>query len=302
MNARMIRMPMLVGKIKPKWLICSNCYTDGNPEKMRDAAQHMGCEVSWFKYVPFEHDKSQKLGFDNGEDCVISYGSIQLSKLVERVTKWTPGSWTSWEKLTCSHYLSHWGQNSIHETYAYVTLSDLRRRWQELFNIFGTGADKSKRMFIKPDGNEKAFHGEVVNISCYDEWWKYTDCYSPAPELMCLISSPAEIDREWRLIVSGKKVVAGSQYRKRVNGESSVEIEPGYPKEIEQFAEQIMQTGTYEPAPIYCLDVCETIKNDLKLVELGGLNCAGLYDADITKVVEKANEVAQLEWDDLYGF
>lgn len=289
--------------MKPKWLISSNCYDDGNPEKMRSAAEKMGCDVQWFKYIPFEHDRANKKLFQfEQNDCVITYGSIQLCKLVERIGTWTPSSWTPWKKLYCSSYLSYWGQYSVHQDYMFISLAEFKRNHKKLFNRYGlpNKVESSDRdIFIKPDNNEKTFHGEKISLSQYDKWLKYVDCYEPAPETMCLISTPVDIAREWRMVVGDKKVVTGSQYRKLVNGESSVEIEPGYPHEVEQFVEDMVNSGTFEPTSVYCVDVCELLSGELRMVEIGGVNCAGLYDCDMEKIVETANRIAIREWEEI---
>lgn len=306
--------------MKPKWLISSNCYDDGNPEKMRDAAIRQGCVVNWFKYIPFEQDDRQKFLFGiNGEpasisemsvidhsgkgiygleDCVISYGSIQLSRLVERATKWTPGSWTGWDKLACSYYLTHLAQFSIHEDFVFITLGEFIRRPEYYFKLIGTTEDS--KLFIKPDSNAKEFHGEVVSLSEYDRWKKFAFCYEPAKELMCLISKPSKIIREWRCVIADRKFVTGSQYRILVKGELSAEPDKDCPKDVQQFVEIIAESTEFQPSAIYCMDIGETIDGRLKLIEIGGVNCAGLYCCDIDKIVEKANEIAVREWQELY--
>jgi hypothetical protein len=276
--------------MKPNWLISNNCFDDGNPEKMRDAAIAAGCAVNWFQYIPFEADNRQKLQFAHNS-CSLQYGLIQLARLVQRHTAWVPGAdWIDWRQLECSYYLGHWGKYSIHQKYAYCSLSEFLRNKEQYYKMFST----DNRLFLKPNGNTKSFHGEVVAWENIGEWEKYIHCYKPEMSDMMLFGETAEIDREWRLVIAEKKVITGSRYR--LNG--MVEIEAGNPSEVTSFAEEIASSSSYNPATMYCMDIAEC-KDGLKLVEIGGWQCAGLYDCDIPKIVDVANELAVKAYNDL---
>lgn len=66
------------------------------------------------------------------------------------------------------------------------------------------------------------------------------------------------------------------------------------------FAEKVISTADFSPAPIFCIDICETLEKELKMVEIGGINCAGLYMCDMEKIVIAANEIAVKEWKEVY--
>lgn len=287
--------------MKPNWLISNNCYSDGNPELMITAAQNDGSIVHSFKYVPFEVDQRQKLHFEK-EACVIAYGSIELVKLLQRRTAWHPGAWVDWDKLRCQHYLAHWGSFSIHYDYGFLPLAEVRRQKERIFNYYGE-ADK---VFFRPDTNSKGyagqgFYAEVVHRDNWDNFEKEGLNYPEAvqPETLTMFSRPSTILKEWRMVIGDKKVVTGSQYREMIDGQSSVELKPEYPTDIVEFCETIAQSGTFQPAAMYTIDVGLTKEHGLRMVEIGGWNCSGLYCCDIEKIVKKANEIAAREFSEI---
>lgn len=282
--------------MKPKWLITNNCFDDGNPEKIRDAALAAGCEVNWFKYIPFESDKNQNLKFDKG-DCVIGYGSIELIKLIQRRTAWIPGAWTDWEALRCANYLSYWGQFSVHFNYAFLPLNEVKRKHVSIFDQYG----KDGKVFFRPDSNAKGYAGtgfnaEVVHLNNWDRFIKDglnypTEC---SGNVLTMFSTPSTLLREWRLIVADGKVISGSQYREMIDGSSSVEIKPGYPKDAAEFAEMVVASSV-PPAPIFSIDIADVEGKGMRMIEIGSFNCSGLYDCEIPQIVEAANAIAERE-------
>lgn len=284
----------------PKWLVGLNCLgeNDTNPAAIVAAATAAGCDAKGFKYIPFEHDRSQKFPIDRGHDCVIVYGSIQLVRLVQRSTQWIPGAWCDWPNLRASVFMTQWGKYSIHKNFGFFPFGMFPSEHKRLFSMFGLkrAFRDDTDLFIKPDSNGKEFHGEIVNSSQYDQWWKYAQCYDPTPDLMCLVSEPTKIKQEWRLVMADRKYVTGSQYVELIDGNRSAESKAGCPAEVAAFAEEVAASTSWEPASIYCMDIADTVYNGLRLVEIGSINCAGLYDCDVTKIVEKANEIAIRDW------
>ncbi len=283
--------------MKPNWLISSNCFNDGNPEKMRIAVEDQGCKVNWFKYVPFESDQNQKLRFQK-DDCVIVYGSIELTKLVQRSRAWIPGAWVNWEDFRCVNYLSYWGKYSVHHDYAFMPLAEIIRFRKEIYSRFSNQG----KVFFRPDSNAKGYAGtgfnaEVVHEDHWDKFVKEGLNYPVTTNLntLTMFSRPSKILKEWRFIIADKKVITGSQYREMINGQSSVEIREGYPQEAANFAEMVVGYE-WEPAPIFSMDIGFVEGVGMRMIEIGGFNCAGLYACHIGKIVEAANKIAEREY------
>lgn len=275
--------------MKPTWLIERNTFDDGNPEKMAEIVKSLGMETRWFFNIPFEGGLTP----DNlpGETCAIVYGSINTAKYVSRKLPWIPGVWCDFKTLRCTTYLAYWGRYSVHSDYAFLPLSEVHRQKDVLFQIFGN----EKRIFIRPDDNAKSFHGEVVAEPQFEKWYEVSNFYNPGPECLTLVSRPSTILSEWRFVIANKKILTGSQYKR--NGK--LKIAPQFDDEAATVAETIANYNSFNPHPIYVMDIAYTAEEGYRLMEIGSVNCSGLYACDLRKIVEKASEIALAEWQDL---
>ena len=112
---------------------------------------------------------------------------------------------------------------------------------------------------------------------------------------LAMVSFPIDIENEWRMVVADRKVITGSQYRK----DREIEISGDVDKEVVEFAEKVLQIE-WQPHPIFIMDVCKTSSGEYKVVEIGSVNAAGLYDCDIEKILDNTNEIAIREWESVY--
>jgi hypothetical protein len=104
---------------------------------------------------------------------------------------------------------------------------------------------------------------------------------------LVVVAAPLEIGREWRLVVAGDRIVAGSQY----SVEGSKCVEPGCPAEVKDFAVSMLTEVPWRPDPIFMLDIAES-DGRLWLVELNGFSCSWLYACDVGAVVAEASRLA----------
>jgi hypothetical protein len=89
------------------------------------------------------------------------------------------------------------------------------------------------------------------------------------------------VGREWRFVIAGDKVVAGSTYL--ADGRTAVADDPsGRPW---TFAAEVAQRIP-APDPVYVLDVCESDAG-LRLVELNPFSGADLYACSGSAVVRE---------------
>ena len=188
--------------------------------------------------------------------------------------------------------MNDFGNEMIHKDFVFTSLGDFIRRKDFFYKILGN----DNGLFIKPDGNDKLFAGEVLREKDFDGWRGDMKGFGVSSSTMILVSSPVQILREWRTVVFDREFLTGSLYKKRVEGELSVEIESDCPADMIDYVNKV--AGEYDGCRIYCLDVAETI-DGFKVVEIGSLNCCGLYDCDIDLIVDKATVAAKEEFDEL---
>ena len=217
-------------------------------------------------------------------DCVIGYGTFPFARQIQLHQRWTPGAWCTQENLDCAAYFAYFGKFLLNQHYAILTGVEAIRQADWLFSLFGDDDE----VFVRPTGCQKLFVGRRVGRD------DFRNALSPArydPLTQVVVAATKEIDREWRLVVIGDRVIAGSQYAQ--SGQRS--IAAGFPAEVEAFARDMLAEVRWRPDPVFMLDICESA-DQLWLVELNGFSCSWLYDADLKLVVEEASKLASDVW------
>lgn len=149
------------------WLIEVGTFEeDGNAQRMIDAIKDLKLgTVRAEKYVPFAGMEDNLFPpYSN----VLFYGSMNACQFFQSKTNWIPFAWCDWKALRTSNYLTHYGEYSIHQRYGFYPFSELLRLRQFLFETYG----EWRRVVIRPDDNDKRFHGEVVSDYNFERWYK----------------------------------------------------------------------------------------------------------------------------------
>jgi hypothetical protein len=197
-----------------------------------------------------------------------------------------PGAWCNPENLNCATYFAYFGKYLLNQQYALIPGVEAIRMADWLFSVFGKGGE----VFVRPAGCHKLFVGRQVSRDLFAEGLASTRF---DPTTLIVIAAPKLIDREWRVVVAGNKVIAASQYA--VGGIKSVA--PGCPAAVQSFAENMLAAVAWRPDPIFMLDVCES-NGKLWLVEINGFSCSWLYQCDLPSVVARVGELACKSWED----
>lgn len=246
-------------------------------------------EVFRPKYIPFSSEKLESPFAD--DDCVVVFGCLGLVRNINLYNKWTPGVWCDWKKLECSNYLNYYYKHSVHYNWGLYPLGFVRNNINYIHSRYALGDE----VFIRPDNNFKSFNAELVDLeNHWERFWSNVDCYNTDPCCLVMVSSPREIEEEWRLIISEGKVVTGGQYRDK----TGPSIKPGFDPKAVELAEELCKIWT--PHDIFTMDICKVQTDQYKLVEIGSVNGAGLYDCDIEKIVDAVEKIAIKDWKDSY--
>lgn len=215
---------------------------------------------------PFEHSLRP-------EPAVITplfaYGSIQFIK--EGMRRGWPMfydhdlNWYKWKE--------HWDGLLVNND---VTVCEL----QELTQL-------TKPTFIRPVNDFKAFSGCVVAPANLEAWfervYRYQDNLSPSTKIIMCV--PQSVQFEWRLFIVNGKIVTGTLYN--VNGKLC-EVS-NVPPEVVAFGQQCVDR--WSPLTAYVLDIAKLSTGELKIIETNCIHSAGLYVADIEKLVDAVEEL-----------
>lgn len=274
---------------KVKWLIEQDMF-DEDLDSIRRAITKLGMEYKMFKYLPFVEEQNFEKYYSPVE-CVIVYGSINLTKIVSRSIGWVPGVWCNRENLKCTSYYNALGKYLLNDEYVMLPYGELIRSRDFLFKVFGGEA-----LFMRPDSPFKCFAGTTVTKHHYKENIEALGFYDVTPNELVVVSSAKKLREEWRLMIIDGRVVAGSQYRE----DTWFKARENFLDEVGVFAGEIAQAYVADKA--FVVDIARLPTGELKLIELNSFSSSGWYLADKEAIVEAAAELAIREWEDIYGW
>jgi hypothetical protein len=275
--------------MKPVWFLQQREQDyDCNEQRLAYVIQEMGMTVHVEKYIPFG---GMKYDFLPADQPVVYHGSIAVAKDVRRRDdgrRLFPFGWFDWDRLACRTYYAHWGRFLLNREYGFYPLGEMLRLQDFLFRTYGS----DDCVFVRPDGNDKDFVGEVVPQERFGPWWHLANLHEPPPESLCIVAKPVRIHAEYRLVMADQEVVAASRYRL----EGMLSKERGCPAEASMFAREVART--WEPHAIYCLDLA-LADEGWRVIECNSVSYSGYYDCDLHAVVAAMSRVAVREWEEL---
>ena len=278
---------------KCKWIIEN--FTDS--EDYRDliqAAKDSGREV-------FAIDKRNHSDFDPSffslGDCVIFQGSIQMTRNVrERLpANCFPISYNTWSNFMCSVYYPRLNNYLFNDKHEFIKLKDLQVNKWAYYEKFG----KDAMIFVRPDGGDKSFTGQLVDLQDFDRFWVGTMCGHAEPDDIIIVTTPKNFIGEWRFVCSkynGGEIIAQSSY----NYQGKRTYIPSAPVKATELVNTILADLTiqnWSPDSIFCLDIVQDMDGNFWLMELTSFSSAGLYAANKNSIVKRVNEIVEMEYD-----
>jgi hypothetical protein len=259
----------------PTWLLEADVYgPEIEPLAAEVRRQGMDC-----RFVTYREIVKGPAPLPPGSRAIV-YGTYPTVRHAMLKLGWVPGGWCSPENLDCATYYPHFADFLLNRWCEILPGVAAIREKERLFREFG----RDGQVFARPTSVHKLFVGRLI------EEQDFETALAPTrydPETRIVVAEPREIWREWRLVVGGDDVIAGSQYAEY--GEKS--IQAGCPDEVRDFASTILAHVRWRPDHIFMFDVGDSDEG-LKLVELNSFSCSWLYACDVAAVVERASRLA----------
>jgi hypothetical protein len=297
---------------KVKWLIEPDVFTD-NTDKIYDLLIADGATVRKIPYVPFDDHLVERCEEIYGiGECVVFYGSLNFGRKL-MACQWTPGVYLKKREYECTSYYPFIGENLLHEHYMMLPYGELIRKRDFIFDTFGGYGPR--KVFIRPNSGMKEFTGMICPEYNFEECVKLAGFYDVDPDLLCLISSVKNIKKEWRFVIVGGKVIAGSLYRDWSHGEkqsrnvstkdyvlmNSHSLWEGCDDKLAWDAAQ-RGANKYNPDHAWTIDVALISGyQNYKVIEIGCFSCAGMYGNDLGLIVDAVSEAAVKDWEEIWG-
>lgn len=212
------------------------------------------------------------------DGVVIFHGSLSNADRVSRELTWNPGAFCSTALFACSKWWPQAAEYLVTPRYAFTTVADLVES--------GPPEDFGERVFVRPDSPLKPFSGRVlerdrITLGSLDHGFYYDDDGLPI-----VVAPEAAISEEWRFVVVGGTVIAGSDYTPQ-GREAGAALSGGHT--AWEYAADLA-SKLEAPDPVYVLDVCES-DSGLHLLELNPFSGADLYACDRHAIVQAVHDL-----------
>jgi hypothetical protein len=276
-------------KMKAKWIIEN--FTD--TEDYRTLAQAVR-DSGRYVYVIGKNnhfDFAPAPGTFQENDCVIVQGSIQMTKHIagKLPAGCFPIAYSSWQNYLCTSYYQHFERFLFNDIHRCLSVGDLKACKFEIYRQFGRDA----MIFIRPDSGEKTFQAQVLDLQDFDRFWEngISGGGNVEDSDLVIVSTPKNINGEWRFVCSGEEIIAQStyQYQKKRT------LIPSAPVGATDKVREILKVR-YKPDPIFCVDIAEDSDGNFWLLELTSFSSAGLYATDKNRVAQRVSEIVESEY------
>lgn len=254
------------------YLIQSNIYSDPDHHKVFEALEELGLPYFAIEFT----DKVTEIDLPTDRTDIFVYGSVKLARFTKRYENWSPGSF--------------YGGNHLYEIYSKEYGPHLLNAESSVHRFADALEWKpGEQKFIKPFQVAKIFTGKVFTETKWTDFVSRSLENPPNPLLtadaLVQASVPQQIIKEARLWIVGGTVVAGVYYK--FNGDVAFEREVA-PEGIE-FAREMLDI--YEVADAFVMDICLTVDQGWKIVEVNCINSAGFYPGLNIKSLFKSLEI-----------
>jgi hypothetical protein len=270
------------------WLLDQNKSEEGdNIERLKQAIKDSGQEYIDFRYFGFDSIRGDVPEIH--ENPVIIMGSINA---IQYMRRFMPGDWCNWADFRSTVYMTHFNEYMLHNSFCFMPYKLLVDNYEDMYSKY---QDFTGKIFIKSNSGAKLFDGTIVHYRHFHDAIKELG-HSIADSDLMLVSTPSRLHKEWRVVIgSDDQIVTGSQYRNDIGIKySPLTKEPNEftAKELYRFIDCALNNVKWRPAPIFCMDIALTKDGGYGIIELGSINCAGLYACDMQLFVEECNRVA----------
>ena len=249
---------------------------------MKEEIIRQGMDIIESKYIPFGGGSYGHL-FER-YDLVIFYGSLNLASQLSKENHQNLVIHSTVENYESTRYYAYLGEFLLNKDYIMLPFSELIRMKEWIFEVFG----ENGQIFIRPSSGEKTFTGQLINESRFEKGYELMGQYDVRADSIVIVSTPKDIIKEWRLVISGGEIVTGSLYHDCTLNLDYI----GYNKEVENYAKKVLDKN-YNPDKIWTMDICQTRDKEVHLLEIGGFSCAGMYEGNINSIVKTATFVSR---------
>jgi hypothetical protein len=251
-----------------QWVVQQNLTNQSDFDQIKNACQKIGVPFLGLNIIPF----TKKLpAFERSSHSII-YGSTTFNALAFGDERLSKGVFYDELHFSMENYIEKWQQHMLNYDAQVITFKTLMEDGQY---------KDDQLLFIRPNDDGKSFAGEVKQLNEISDWYeklKAVENTNLSLDSKIVVSTPYNIQYEWRLWIINKKVIAASKYREYFQ----LKKEAGCPIDVVAFAEA--RCREYTPHDVFVMDIC-LCGDSYFIVECNCMNGAGFYKANVEAIV-----------------
>ena len=254
-----------------QFIIQTNLISHKDVQRIIQALVDLRALYHTVKVIPFNYTYLENEPHDLSGP-VVAFGSTTMQKIA-RNRMWSPGIWSNTD-FSYIVYAEKFGDEFLN--------TDIELcRFQDVPQFQG-------EKFIRPDRDSKIFAGVVIDGEKFEEWQDQVIAMNVDlfPQTPVVLSSPKNIQKEYRFFIVDGKVITGSKYyahcrlSEKELGEKEQEV-----VEYAQYTTQIWQ-----PDRAYVIDIA-MVAGEYKVLEVNCFNSSGFYKSDVKKIFKAVMEM-----------
>ena len=244
------------------WIVQEDIYARNQQYNLFDALTRL--DIPFVK-VQVNNNKIEPDIPAGNESAIITNGSIMLSN-IGKAKGWEPGSLFN-DNFSYKVWAEHYKDLLINKNAVVSSLKDAKVT--------------SDKVFARPVLDNKSFNGKVFTK---EEFLKFqadsisSKQGSPKPDIEILVSTPKAIGQEHRHYIVDGEVITSSRYK--LAGKAN--FKEGADDAVIDVVNKAIKL--FQPARAFVLDTY-IAGDEIGIVEIGCICHAGLYDADLIKLV-----------------
>ncbi len=254
------------------WILQENIYQEEKWNELVHHLERMNISHSIHKVVPFSGELIPDIELN---EKVWAMGSLSMGRTC-RQKGWLPGVIELPDFKIQRH---NWGDKLFNYDAGIWDIEFLK--YAKLPDFY------PEECFIRPIDDSKLIKGQIMTKEEIHQWARDLQQHEIEIATEFLIAPPKKIQCEARFWMVDGEVVTYSLYKL---GSTIVYNRKLVDQDMIWFANgmgthPMIIPKVWQPAKAYCLDLCRTEDNQIKIVEINSINSSGLYDCDVQKLV-----------------
>jgi hypothetical protein len=274
--------------MRDNWLI-SNLGNCDKIQTLHEAVLATGRQSQILTLGDFHSLADKSLGWEGTFTPTAVLAPVSICQLMsEKCPNFIGNSYKKSHRFDCRWYYMDIKDILTQRSFCFENLGNVLRHSDYLYTKYGSLG----KMFIKPCKTDKSFHGGLVHQNSFKDWAGSMSVQACSSDTWCVVARPEHIQKEYRFIIAGGKIITGSLYRNNGVHEER-EIQPV--EILHKFAPILYKAVGLLGLPsylCYTIDVAENTHNyynQLSILEIGPFSCAGLYACNLQSVAEQVS-------------